>query len=316
MKKLLIRLGQGLSILLFVGLVWGYQSDIKVGELKKKYANAESEFMELDGMQVHYRDEGNPQDNVPTVLIHGTGSNLLTWDGWTEAFTAKNERVIRLDLPAYGLTGPNADHNYTLTYYADFLHRFLEKLGVKNADIGGNSLGGGIAWLYAATYPQAVSNLILVDAAGYPVAHSDQPLAFKLAKIPVINNFVKYITPKFVIEKSLKNVYADDSKVTPALVDQYFDMACRVGNREAFIKRPKSVDSDLVSKVRSIKTPTLIMWGKQDGLIPFESALKFQKDLSLNQFKVFDDLGHVPHEEDPKRTAEAVLQFLCCARFE
>jgi pimeloyl-ACP methyl ester carboxylesterase len=282
-----------LGVLLVLGL--NYQPDRSVEALKVKYANAASKFIEIDGMSVHYRDEGNPLDTLPIVLIHGTGANLLTWDGWV-ADLRKDHRVIRLDLPAYGLTGPNPKREYTPPYYVQFLHDFLEKLAVKRCYVAGNSLGGRIAWGYAAAYPTVVEKLILVDAAGYKTKSKGIPLAFRLATVPV--------------EKSLKDVYADDSKVTPALVEQYLDMACRAGNRQAFIDRISVLHTDESAAIRQIKTPTLIIWGGQDDLIPLEIAYLFQKDLANDSLLIFNHLGHVPQEESPVETVAAARAFL------
>jgi pimeloyl-ACP methyl ester carboxylesterase len=294
--------------LVIVLCVLNYRADVPVAELKAKYATAESKFMDLDGMAVHYRDEGNPADKTPIVLLHGTAASLLTWNGWTSALKAEH-RVIRLDLPGYGLTGPNPAQDYSMNFYVRFLHDFLEKLDVNRFYLAGNSLGGKIAWEYALAYPDNVRKLILIDAAGYPLAH-DKPLAIKLASTPVLKNILLYITPKFLVEKSLKEVYADDSKVTPQLVEQYYDMACREGNRASFGVRAGMVDDDDYLKIKQIKTPTLILWGEADAWIPVENAYKFGKDLPNNRVVIFTNLGHVPQEENPSESVKEVLAFV------
>ncbi len=171
------------SILLIITLFG--QRDIPLDLLKKKYANSHSSFISLDGMSVHYRDEGNVTDSIPLVLIHGTGASLHTFDSWTKIL--KNDRrIIRMDLPGYGLTGPFADRNYSIKNYVLFLKKFLIGLGIKQCVIGGNSLGGQIAWNYTLENKEMVNKLILVDAAGYPVLSKSTPIIFKIAKIPII----------------------------------------------------------------------------------------------------------------------------------
>lgn len=285
-----------------------YRADVPVAELKARYANAESEFMDLDGMAVHYRDEGNPADETPMVLLHGTSASLLTWDGWTESLKA-GQRVIRLDLPGYALTGPNPANDYAMSYYTRFLHEFLQRLGIERLYLAGNSLGGRIAWEYALAYPGEVEKLILVDAAGYPLS-GRRPLVFQLATIPVLKDALRVVTPKFLVESSLKEVYADDSKVTGELVDQYYDMTCREGNRAAFAARAGVVYEDNHLKLNQIRAPTLILWGEQDAWIPVENAYRFQNDLPDSTLVVFPNLGHIPHEESPAETVEAVLKFI------
>ena len=133
-------------VLLIFGVIiifFGYQ-DISVEKLKVKYANQASSFVAIDGMEVHYRDEGIKSDSIPIVLIHGTGASLHTFDAWTGELK-KTKRVIRMDLPAYGLTGPFPNKNYSMNNYVKFIKTFLAKLGVKQCVIAGNSLGGQIA---------------------------------------------------------------------------------------------------------------------------------------------------------------------------
>jgi pimeloyl-ACP methyl ester carboxylesterase len=285
-----------------------YRADVPVAELKAKYATAESRFMDLDGMAVHYRDEGNPADKTPLVLLHGTAASLLTWNGWTTALKAEH-RVIRLDLPGYGLTGPNPTQDYSMKFYVRFLHDFLGKLAVNRFYLAGNSLGGKIAWEYALAYPGSVKNLILVDAAGYPLSHG-KPLAIRLASTPVLKNILLYVTPRFFVEKSLKEVYADDRKVTEQLVEQYYDMACRAGNRAAFVARAGMADDDDYLKINHIQTPTLILWGEADAWIPVGNAYRFEKALPNNRVVIFKNLGHVPQEENPSETIKEVLMFI------
>ena len=310
--KILVYSFGGLLLLLLVGLVVGYQADIPVETLKAKYAVSPSQFLEIDGLNVHYRDEGQCRlDSVPLVLIHGTGASLLTWNGWADGL--KNDyRVLRLDLPAYGLTGPNANNQYSLDYYADFLKHFLDKLNVKRCVVGGNSLGGGVAWAFALKYPERVSKLILVDAVGYPMQSKSVPIAFQLAKIGWLKSVFTKITPRAIIESSLKNVYADDAKVTPELVQQYWNMSLREGNRLAFVSRMSATNKPDSSwqRIKTLAMPTLILWGAHDELIPLSVGERFHKDLANDTLIVYKNAGHVPMEEIPNETLRDVRAFL------
>ncbi|AQG79714.1 alpha/beta fold hydrolase [Spirosoma montaniterrae] len=312
--NLLIRLGQilltSIVILIVVGTVAFYRRDIPVNELKAKYANAASRFVTVDGLSVHYRAEGTPaRDSVPLVLLHGTGASLLTWDGWVRDL-GTDRRMIRLDLPAHGLTGPNATNSYSGDYYVRFLTEFLDKTGVRQCDLGGNSLGGAVAWRFALAHPGRVRRLVLVDAGGYPAVSKSVPLAFQLARIPVINRFIAFLTPRSIVEQSLKNVYADDSRVTPQLVDQYMDMALRTGNRRAFVSRMTAPPDSAWQRIGQIRQPTLILWGQQDRLIPVQNAYRFQRDLPNDTLVIMPNAGHVPMEERPHESARIVRAFL------
>ena len=295
------------GILLVV--LYGHR-DIPLDTLKEKYTNEQSAFISVDGMEVHYRDEGDQSDSIPIVLIHGTGSSLHTFDGWTRDLD-DDYRVIRMDLPAYGLTGPFPDRDYSISNYVSFIHDFLATLDIDKCILGGNSLGGGIAWNVAVAHPDLVSKLILINSSGYPSEAQSIPIAFKMANIPVLKNLFKVVTPKSVAESSLENVYADKSKVTDELVDRYWELTLRPGNRQAFIDRIGTRRSHSNHEsIQSIKQPTLVLWGDQDLLIPQDMAHRFHEDLPNDTMVIMTDVGHVPMEESPDQSVEVVLSFL------
>ena len=287
----------------------GIYADISVEDLKNDYANEQSQFIEVNEMQVHFRDEG---EGFPIVLIHGTAASLHTWDAWTHELK-KTNRVIRMDLPAFGITGPNKNADYSLEAYTTFLHSFLEKLQLKKFHIAGNSLGGNIAWNYTADYPENVEKLILVDASGLPT-NKQPPAIFKMAKTPLLKTLFLYVTPKILIKKNIEEVYADDSKITDELVDRYHKMALRVGNRKAFIDRAKTdfgLDSIVnINKLKSIQTPTLLIWGAQDLWIPLGNGIRMDRILVNSKLEVLENSGHVPMEENPNESLKILKNFL------
>jgi len=295
----------------FCAVYW--QNDIPLAELKDTYAPAPSKFIQVNDVLVHYRDEGNRADSTPIVLIHGTAASLHTWEAWVKELK-QTHRVISMDLPAYGLTGPNKTGDYSQEYYAQFMHHFLEKLDVKKCILGGNSLGGAIAWRYALNYPTEVSKLILIDAAGYPMESKSVPMAFQLAGVPVLNNIFQFVTPRFIVQKSIENVYADKTKVEPDLVDRYFNLALRAGNRQAFIERMSTfktlLNDSTYLQIKNIKTQTLILWGDKDLLIPLTVAENFHADLPNDTLVVLKNLGHTPMEENPKQSLQVLINFL------
>lgn len=299
-----------LAILMFTLSMVYYQKDISLVDIKTKYADKDSKFIDLMGMQVHYKEEGDKNDSIPLVLIHGTSSSLFTWDS-SVSILQKEHRIIRLDLPAFALTGPSPEHDYTMEYYSRFIDSFLFRLQIKHCFLAGNSLGGGIAWYYTFLHPDKINKLILVDASGYITTTKVKgSLVFTLAKIPILKNILKWITPKSIVKISLEDAYGDKSKVTDRLVTLYYEMALRSGNRQALLDRMQlgfQMESNLV---KQIKTPTLIIWGDKDQLISVESAYLFNKDIRNSQLEIYKGVGHVPMEEEPKRFATSVNLFL------
>jgi pimeloyl-ACP methyl ester carboxylesterase len=284
-------------------------ADIPVENLKKEYANEHSKFIDINEIQVHYRDEGK---GFPIVLIHGTASSLHTWDAWTNQLK-KTNRVIRLDLPGFGITGPKKDADYSIGAYTRFLHSFLQKLQLTKFHISGSSLGGNIAWNYAAEYPAKVEKLILVASSGLPT-YKPQPAIFKMAKIPLLRSLFLYVTPRILISKNLKEVYADDAKISSELVTRYHKMALRVGNRQAFIDRAK-IDfrgdaKKYRDKLKSIQAPTLLIWGIQDLWIPIDNGKRMNVLIPDSKFVTLSNSGHVPMEENPKESFKILESFL------
>lgn len=246
------------------------------------------------------------------VLLHGTSASLHTWNGWSDRLQQKY-CVVRMDLPAFGLTGPYTDPNkrYNMDNYVDTVIGVMDQIKINEATIAGNSLGGGIAWLTTLQHPDRVSNLILVDSSGFAFTPKHIPIGFKLAQYPILDPLVEKVLPKSLVRKSIESVYADDSKVSDELVTRYYELTRRKGNRKALTQRMRE---DLVmtevEQLSSIKQPTLIIWGAKDDLIPIDSAYKFEQALPNSELVVFDNLGHVPHEEDPEATVAVVMQFL------
>ena len=286
-----------------------YRSDIPVDELRSKYTNDESRFMSLMGMQVHYRDEGNPNDSLPLVLIHGTSSSLHTWDSLVIRLKDK-KRIIRMDLPAFGLTGANPERDYSLPYYNRFIDSLLIKLGVKQCIIAGNSLGGGIAWNQALYSPDKVSGLILINSGGYPRKNEKGNIGFKLASMSYIGQLLAKFTPKFLIRKSLEDVYSEDTKINLALEDRYFDLLLRTGNREATIDIFQQRGKPTPEKIKDIHIPTLIIWGEDDQLIDVSNANRFHQDINGSELLIIKRSGHVPMEETPESVFQGIKNFL------
>lgn len=293
-----------------VFVVANWEPDRSVEELAVRWAKPPSLFIEVGDLLVHVRDEGPRDDEMPLVLLHGTGSSLHTWDGLADLLT-NDRRVIRFDLPGFGLTGPDPENDYALETYVQFVVDALDTLDVDRCILAGNSLGGYIAWATAVLNPARVEKLVLIDASGYNYESQSVPIGFRLARMPLINNIVQDVLPRSVVESSVNNVYGDPSRVTPELVDRYFELATREGNRNALMERMRQLQpGTLAERITDITQPTLILWGKKDRLIPLQYGEQFQKDIAQSKLVIWEELGHVPHEEDPALAAKAILDFL------
>ncbi|RZI85450.1 MAG: alpha/beta hydrolase [Rubrivivax sp.] len=295
-------------LLAVVAITWA--PDRPVQSLTAQWAPPPSQFIDLMGLRVHLRDEGPRDDPQPIVLLHGTSASLHTWDGWVAQLKGQR-RVIRLDLPGFGLTGPWPDHDYGLDHYVRFMTAVLDQLGVKHCVVVGNSFGGGLAWEMAVALPQRVDRLVLIDSAGYAYKPESIPVGFRAAQMPALQPLVQRILPRSMVASSVRNVYADPAKVTPELVNRYYELTLREGNRLALHERFKQVrGGEHAARIAQVKQPTFILWGREDHLIPLALGERFHADIAGSQMAVLDGLGHVPHEEDPARSLAAIQPFL------
>jgi pimeloyl-ACP methyl ester carboxylesterase len=186
----------------------------------------------------------------------------------------------------------------------------MVKLKVDSFHIAGNSLGGLVAWHYTTQFPQKILTLNLIDAAGLPQPGKKPPFIFQLAKLPVLSTLLQKVTPKSIIEKSMLDVYKNDQLVTEKLIDRYFELSLREGNRTAFVKRMSQLNEKLVvGDLENITVPVLIQWGKDDRWIPLANAFEFQKLIPKAELIIYDS-GHVPMEENPMETVKDYMIFL------
>lgn len=308
LKRILRYLLFILLTVIVISLGMMYRSEIPLDQLKPSYTNDASRFIPLMGMQVHYRDEGNTNDSLPLVLIHGTSSSLHTWDSLVIRLKDM-KRIIRMDLPAFGLTGANPERDYSMKYYNRFIDSMLIKLNVKQCIIAGNSLGGSIAWNQALYSPDKIAGLILINSGGYPKKNEKGNIGFKLASMPYVGPILAKFTPKFLIRKSLEDVYSDDGKISEALEDRYFDLLLRAGNRQATIDIFQQRAKPEPEKIKRISIPTLIIWGEDDQLIDVSNAHRFHEDIKGSQLMIIKRSGHVPMEESPAIVYKSISSF-------
>jgi len=275
---------------------------------KNTYVNQDSKFILIDNNLVHYRDQG--QGEV-IILLHGFADSLHTWDGWVDKLY-NNYRIIRLDILGFGLTGPTPSNNYSRDLWVNFLNKFTEKLNLKSFYLVGNSLGGFISWNYTIDYPEKVKKLILLDPVGYP---QDVPWIVNFASNIFVRSIAKYVMPKFFIKLCLKEVSFDQSKVTEDIVNHYFGLALRKGNKASYIEicrlfKQNCKNQNPSLKIKNIRVPTFLIWGEQDKWVPVDLVNKWIKDLPDAYVKIYKNAGHIPMQEIPEQTVKDAENFL------
>ena len=288
------------------GGAWLYTPDKPRAELEAKYAGPPSEFLPVAGLRLHVRDTG-PKAAPAVILLHGLGSSLHTWEPWAQTLSQRF-RVIRIDLPGFGLTGADPTGDYTDTRAIAVLSALMDALSVKRAALVGNSLGGKLAWQFAAEHPDRVTRLVLISPDGFasPGFDYDKP-----PKVPAVARLLPYTLPRWMLRMNLVPAYADPSRLTDGTITRYRDLMLAPGVREALLQRTAQVRLERPEPMlRRIRAPTLLIWGEQDKLIPFRNAQDYLKAIPNARLVSFPNLGHVPQEEDPARSLPPVEAFL------
>lgn len=284
--------------------------DTDPSEMRAKYGGPPSQFVEIgDGVTVHLRDEG-PKDAPAILLLHGSNADLHTWEPWVAALKGQY-RVIRFDQVGHGLTGPDPKEDYSRDNYVADILEVADALGLQQFILGGNSMGGKHALAFAAAHPDRVSGLVLVDGSGGPMLKLDPKdkdedngnIGFTIARMPGVNLLVEQITPRSLIAQSLEQSVSVKSVASPAAVDRYWELLRYPGNRRATLTRfSQPYDPLSEAEIAAVTTPTLILWGEEDRIIPVEAGQWLAKTLPSNRLVIYPAIGHLPQEEAPTET--------------
>jgi pimeloyl-ACP methyl ester carboxylesterase len=288
--------------------LWAYTPDLPPAVLIARYGQPPSTFIDVGGTRTHVRDEGNPE-GMPLLLIHGSLGSLHVWEGWV-AELKDRYRLISVDLPGHGLTGAWERGDYSIDAYTDFIEVLADTLQLDRFAIAGHSMGGAVAWSFAATRPERVSHLILVDSAGYPADAGRPPLSTQIARLKGLGDIGIYFKPDWLVRRSMEDIYADPAMITPQRLRRFADLQRFPGNRQATLQRARNQDPLDPTPLKRLDVPTLIIWGAHDRWVPIADAFRFQGDIKGARLAIFEKPGHDPMEEDPKGTAAAVAAFL------
>jgi len=287
--------------------LWAYAPDLPRDYLIARYGQPPSSFIDVGGMRDRVRDEGKA-DAKPLLLIHGSLGSLHVWGDWI-AELEDRYRLISVDLPGHGLTGAWSRSDYSIEAYTDFIEVLADALNLDRFAIAGHSMGGAVAWSFAATRPERISHLILVDSAGYP-RNGEAPLSTRLARMRAIGDIGIYFKPTRAVRRSLEEIYADPSMVTPERLKRFAELQRFPGNRPATLLRARLQEPIDPTPLKRLDVPTLIIWGAQDRWVPVADAFRLQGDIKGAKLAIFERAGHDPMEENPRDTAAAVAAFL------
>lgn len=314
LRRILIAVGVLTAVLLLAGWLSAQRGDLDFKALEARWSPEGPEYAVMqDGVRVRFRDEGR-SDAPAILLVHGFGESLNTWEPWVAALSP-NYRLVTLDLPGHGLTYTPAGWIPTPERYGRVIEEFARSRGLTRFTLVGQSMGGDVAWRYAQRRPDQVQALVLVSSAGWETAAGSPAARAYLAAIgtPPGRALLRNLNPEGVVRKGLERAYAEDERLTEALVERRVELLRAPGNRDVVMDLMLAWNSRepvTAAQLSTLRMPVLILHGAEDRVVPVENARKFQQAIPGAKLVVYPRVGHFVNEERPDRSSEDLYAFL------
>jgi pimeloyl-ACP methyl ester carboxylesterase len=294
-----------LTVLTVLSL-WLWTPDLPRAELEARYLAQPADLRTVGPWRLHVRDSG-PREAPAVLLLHGFGASLQTWDVWAQGLSTTH-RVIRIDLPGSGLSPPDPDRDYTDARSLQMLVRLLDDLGVPRASVVGHSMGGRIAWTFAARHPERTDKLVLVAPDGFASFGFEYGKAMDM---PASLGLMRHVLPQPLLRMNLQAAYAQPETLTDALTTRYHELLRAPGARQAMLDRlQQTVLQEPLPLLRQIRAPTLLVWGEADAMIPFSNARDYLQAMPGSRLLSWPGVGHLPQEEAAQASLQGVADFL------
>lgn len=294
-----------IAVVLLAGALWLWTPDKPRPDLEARYAPAPSRFVDVAGLRLHVRSSG-PDSAPAVIMLHGLGASLHTWEAWANGLA--DYRVVRFDMPGFGLTGPDPSDDYSDARSVAVINALMDQLGIARASVVGHSLGGRIAWQFAAAHPGRVDKLVLVSPDGFASPGFEYG---KAPQVPAVASLMRHVLPRFMVRMNLEPGYADPKVITDELLTRYYDLLLAPGVRGALLERmSQTILTDPEPILRRVTMPTLLLWGEQDAMIPFANSADYLRLLPDSRLAALPGVGHLPQEEAPEASLARVREFL------
>ena len=283
---------------------WIYR-DIPLEILEARYGNSASHYPLIDGVRMHYRDEG---EGPAIVLVHGQYASLLMWDPWVEALQDRY-RVVRFDLPGHGLSDADPSGDYSRERTLALTEKLIDALGLERFSIGGSGLGASVAIYYAAQHPERAERLVLAS----PEANaSNRSAADAEGRAPRWMALLRHVTPRALTRRQLESAFGDDNQVSDELVAQWHELLLGKNHREAALARLRQQAPLENEPLGEIRAPVLILWGEKsaNGIVPAPDFKQLSPNSPDVRVLTYPGVGSLPMLEAPERTGQDVRSYL------
>lgn len=287
--------------------------EIPIDELRLSYGLPSSRTFEPSpGLRLHYTDEG-VRGRRTLILVHGFAASAHAWRPWIDRLS-QDYRLVALDLPGHGLTMTPEGYRATLEGNAELVDALATHLGIERFVLAGNSMGGAVSLSYAMRHGDRLDGLVLVDAAGWPgdrASGGEPPLAFAMLNNGFGRALLKLVDPRLLARQGLPAAYRDPTLVTDELVERYADLAMAEGHRDVLLTQRSQPDPPWTREsFAAIDTPTLVMTGEKDALIPADNARAIANAIPGAYLVTYPEGGHVPMEQLPDATVRHLRAFI------
>jgi pimeloyl-ACP methyl ester carboxylesterase len=271
----------------------------------------EQKTFDYHGIKINYYDAGQ---GPPILLLHGFAASAYTWRFLIPPLAAQH-RVITLELKGHGLSAKPPDGKYAVSDQAEMVAAFIRRQDLRDLVVMGHSMGGAVALMTCLKLqedtPGRLKSLVLIDSAGY---RQKLPWFVRLSRVPGFNTLARLLSPRFAAALVLRKCYYNDDKITEEQIDTYAYYGSLPGAPQAVMQTAKQlVPPDietLPEKYKTIQLPVLVIWGKADEVVPLEVGEKFKRDIPRAELLILPRCGHVPPEEAPGATTQAIIGFL------
>lgn len=271
----------------------------------------EQKTFDYQGIKINYYEAGQ---GPPLLLLHGFGACAYTWRLLIPPLAA-DHRVFTIDLKGHGFSAKPRDGKYAVSDQADMVAAFIRDRRLNDVILVGNSMGGAVALM---TYfqlreenPKLIKGLVLIDSAGYP---QKLPWFIRMARVPWLSALgAKLLSPRFATGMVLRKCYYNREKITDEMIDAYAYYGSLPGAADAVRQTALQIVpanmAAVIAQYKTVKVPTLIIWGKEDNVVPLEVGRNFQRDIPAAELVILPRCGHIPQEEDPLETRRLIQDF-------
>lgn len=271
-----------------------------------KYKFPTSQFVEWEGIEVHVLEKGLEHSKT-VLLVHGLGGALHEFNPIGDKL-AKQYHVVSFDLPGFGLSDAPTHTDDIQQVYFDFMAFILDKYAKDTTYIIGNSMGGMITWNTSYMHPNKIHKQVLLAPAGYDMIEIAEKNAEWINQ-PHIRFLLANGAAPFIAKSNVEMCFYDKGKIDPDLFERKYGMMNKKGNLD-YLKQLAGYKNFMdTAIIQQIQTPTLLIWGTEDEIIPYSHADRFHRDLPHSTLITYENCGHVPMLEELDQCTEDILNF-------